>query len=84
MIINTDFCMPGRPIVGTPQDAYRCFLASTIDLLVLENCIVEKLMRARQRFPESSSPSQSKARKGRRRPHRAKGRARGQLLNDMV
>ncbi len=42
VIINTSFNIRGEPIVCTPQDAYRCFLASDMDVLVLENCILYK------------------------------------------
>lgn len=42
VIINTSFNIRGEPIVCTPQDAYRCFLASDMDVLVLENCLLRK------------------------------------------
>src|SRR5258708_6556911 len=42
VIINTSFNIRGEPIVCTPQDAYRCFLATDMDMLVLENCILYK------------------------------------------
>src|SRR5258705_13570600 len=42
VIINTSFNIRGEPIVCTPQDAYRCFLASDMDVLVLENFILHK------------------------------------------
>jgi carbamoyltransferase len=42
VIINTSFNIRGEPIVCTPQDAYRCFLASDMDILVLENFILYK------------------------------------------
>ena len=41
-IVNTSFNVRGEPIVGTPADAYRCFMRTEIDLLVLEDCIVYK------------------------------------------
>jgi carbamoyltransferase len=41
-IINTSFNIRGEPIVCTPQDAYRCFMASDMDVLVLENCVLRK------------------------------------------
>src|SRR5207248_10522976 len=34
VIVNTSFNIRGEPIVCTPQDAYRCFVASEMDLLV--------------------------------------------------
>jgi carbamoyltransferase len=42
VIINTSFNIRGEPIVCTPQDAYRCFMASDLDALVLENFILYK------------------------------------------
>jgi carbamoyltransferase len=42
VIINTSFNIRGEPIVCTPQDAYRCFMASDMDVLVLENCVLYK------------------------------------------
>jgi len=42
VIINTSFNIRGEPIVCTPQDAYRCFMASDMDVLVLENCFLRK------------------------------------------
>ncbi len=40
VIINTSFNIRGEPIVCTPQDAYRCFMATEMDMLVLENCVL--------------------------------------------
>jgi carbamoyltransferase len=40
--INTSFNIRGEPIVCTPQDAYRCFLSTDMDVLVLENCLLLK------------------------------------------
>ena len=37
VIINTSFNVRGEPIVNTPKDAYRCFMATEIDCLVLGN-----------------------------------------------
>ena len=42
VIVNTSFNVRGEPIVHSPQDAYRCFMRTDIDLLVLENCILRK------------------------------------------
>jgi carbamoyltransferase len=42
LVINTSFNIRGEPIVCTPQDAYRCFMATDMDVLVLENCLVYK------------------------------------------
>ena len=42
VIINTSFNIRGEPIVCTPEEAYRCFAATGIDVLVLENYILVK------------------------------------------
>jgi carbamoyltransferase len=42
VIINTSFNVRGEPIVCTPQDAYRCFMHTHIDALVLGNHFVTK------------------------------------------
>ena len=41
-LINTSFNVRGEPIVCTPQDAYRCFMRTEMDVLVLENQILLK------------------------------------------
>jgi carbamoyltransferase len=42
VMVNTSFNVRGEPIVCTPADAYRCFMRTDIDILVLENCVVDK------------------------------------------
>jgi carbamoyltransferase len=42
VIVNTSFNVRGEPIVCTPQDAYRCFMRTEMDLLVLEDCLLWK------------------------------------------
>jgi carbamoyltransferase len=42
VLINTSFNVRGEPIVCSPQDAYRCFLATNMDVLVLENYVLLK------------------------------------------
>ncbi|MCP5517809.1 MAG: carbamoyltransferase [Verrucomicrobiales bacterium] len=42
VLINTSFNIRGEPIVGTPEDAYRCFVGTEMDLLVLENCVLRR------------------------------------------
>ncbi len=41
-IINTSFNVRGEPIVCTPEDAYRCFMRTEMDTLVLGNHVLEK------------------------------------------
>jgi carbamoyltransferase len=42
VIVNTSFNIRGEPIVCTPEDAYRCFMATDMDVLVLENHVLRK------------------------------------------
>jgi carbamoyltransferase len=42
VIINTSFNVRGEPMVCSPEDAYRCFMRSDMDVLVIENFILEK------------------------------------------
>jgi len=42
VIVNTSFNVRGEPIVGSPQDAYRCFMRTEMDVLVLENFVCDK------------------------------------------
>ena len=42
VLINTSFNIRGEPIVCTPEDAYRCFLGTGIDVLVLERFVLRK------------------------------------------
>ena len=42
MLINTSFNVRGEPIVATPEDAWRCFVATDLDTLVIENFVVHK------------------------------------------
>ena len=42
MIINTSFNVRGEPVVESPEDAYRCFMRTNMDYLVLENFLIEK------------------------------------------
>ena len=42
VMINTSFNIRGEPIVNTPEEAYRCFMFTDMDALVLQNCILLK------------------------------------------
>lgn len=42
VLINTSFNVRGEPIVATPEDAYRCFMRTNMDILVLETVILYK------------------------------------------
>lgn len=43
VLINTSFNGNDEPIVCTPRDALRCFLTTEIDLLVMEDCVLDRL-----------------------------------------
>jgi carbamoyltransferase len=42
VIINTSFNVRGEPLVCTPEDAYRCFMRTNMDYLVMGNFLLEK------------------------------------------
>ncbi|MEC8958019.1 MAG: carbamoyltransferase C-terminal domain-containing protein, partial [Nitrospinota bacterium] len=42
VLINTSFNVRGEPIVCTPEQAYRCFMRTKMETLVLENFIIDK------------------------------------------
>jgi carbamoyltransferase len=43
LVINTSFNVRGEPLVASPEDAYRCFMRTEMDYLVMENIILSKL-----------------------------------------
>jgi carbamoyltransferase len=42
VLVNTSFNVRGEPIVGSPTDAYRCFMRTEMDYLVVENFLLAK------------------------------------------
>jgi carbamoyltransferase len=42
VLVNTSFNVRGEPIVHSPSDAYRCFMFTDMDVLVVENCLLRK------------------------------------------
>ncbi len=42
VVVNTSFNVRGEPIVCTPTDAFRCFMGTDIDVLVVEDCLLLK------------------------------------------
>jgi len=42
VLVNTSFNVRGEPIVCTPEDAYRCFMRTEMDYLVIENLLMAK------------------------------------------
>jgi carbamoyltransferase len=41
-LINTSFNVRGEPIVRTPEEAYRCFMRTEMDVLAIGNCVLRK------------------------------------------
>ncbi len=42
VIVNTSFNVRGEPIVGSPEDAFRCFMGTEIETLAVGNCFLRK------------------------------------------
>ncbi|KAF0163669.1 MAG: carbamoyltransferase [bacterium] len=42
VLVNTSFNVRGEPIVGSPEDAFRCFMGTELDVLVAGNCYLRK------------------------------------------
>ena len=42
VVVNTSFNIRGEPIVNTPKDAFKCFMGTELDNLVIGNCYLEK------------------------------------------
>lgn len=57
ILLNTSFNVRGEPIVCTPEDAWNCFMSTDLDVLVIENCLLEKS----QQPPTEAIPSEARA-----------------------
>jgi carbamoyltransferase len=42
VLVNTSFNVRGEPIVCTPEDAFRCFMGTDIEVLAIGNCLLRK------------------------------------------
>jgi len=42
VVVNTSFNVRGEPIVCTPEDAFKCFMGTELDMLVVGNCVLRK------------------------------------------
>ncbi len=42
VLVNTSFNVRGEPIVNTPEDAFRCFMGTELDALIVGNCVLLK------------------------------------------
>jgi carbamoyltransferase len=47
VLVNTSFNVRGEPIVCTPDDAYRCFMNTEMDYLVMGNFVLDRLAQPR-------------------------------------
>lgn len=54
VLVNTSFNVRGEPIVCTPADAYRCFIRTEMDYLVLGGFVLERLEQPQQRVEHSA------------------------------
>ncbi len=54
VLLNTSFNVNGEPIVGSPEDAIRCFLETKIDVLVMGDTVIEKRADVARRIRESA------------------------------
>jgi carbamoyltransferase len=42
VVVNTSFNVRGEPIICTPEDAFKCFMGTELDVLVVGNCVLRK------------------------------------------
>ncbi|MDC1446938.1 carbamoyltransferase [Candidatus Thioglobus sp.] len=52
VVVNTSFNVRGEPIVCSPEDAFRCFMGTDLDVLVIENCFLVKDQQDKTLFHE--------------------------------
>jgi carbamoyltransferase len=55
VIVNTSFNVRGEPVVCTPEDSFRCFMGTEIEVLIVGNAFLEKVrqpMELQQRYED--------------------------------
>ena len=52
-VVNTSFNVRGEPLVGSPDDAYKCFINTDMDVLVIENLVLIKSDQPNIKFDSS-------------------------------
>jgi carbamoyltransferase len=57
VLVNTSFNVRGEPIIGTPDDAYRCFVNTEMDYLVIGNFLLERTAQPQRKPARSFQPS---------------------------
>ncbi len=56
VLVNTSFNVRGEPIVCTPDDAYRCFMNTEMDFLILGSYVIERTAQPRQNIARRIAP----------------------------
>jgi len=57
VLVNTSFNVRGEPIVCTPDDAYRCFMNTEMDYLILGGFVIDRAAQPRQTILRRILPS---------------------------
>jgi carbamoyltransferase len=56
--VNTSFNVRGEPIVCTPDDAYRCFINTEIDFLIMGSFVIERLAQPSRTMARRVAPQE--------------------------
>ena len=56
VLVNTSFNVRGEPIVCTPDDAYRCFMNTKMDYLIMGSCVIERTAQPQQNISRRILP----------------------------
>ena len=56
VLVNTSFNVRGEPIVCTPDDAYRCFMNTEMDYLIMGSFVIERTAQPRQKIQRRIAP----------------------------
>jgi carbamoyltransferase len=56
VLVNTSFNVRGEPIVCTPDDAYRCFMNTEMDYLIMGSCVLERTAQPHQAIARRVAP----------------------------
>jgi carbamoyltransferase len=57
VLVNTSFNVRGEPVVCTPDDAYRCFVNTEMDYLVIGNFILERVAQPHKKLESRHQPA---------------------------
>ena len=56
VLVNTSFNVRGEPIVCMPDDAYRCFMNTEMDYLIIGSFVIERVAQPQQKIPRRILP----------------------------